>query len=744
MAEVIADLLIAPPGHELLELAAGAGGNPILLVELMTGLREEQTISVSGGLAHLASERLPQRLQGLVTRRLERLSSQARQLVETAAVLGQSFSPEDVAEALGRTPATLLPALDEAMDAQVLVVGSDSLRFRHDLVRKAVVEGLPPPVRQALHHQIGGLLLERGGSAVGAATHLLLGGQHGDTRTLAELDQAVNELLADAPGTAADIAVRAMELTDDDSPQHFTRTLTAAHAMTEAGQLTGATDLITRALAQPLPPPAVAQLRCALSAILLLAGQMADAVIEAEAALAEPTLPDGTRDEALATLLYALAGQQDGDCAIRQAESILAGTERRGDAVMVSALVVLSVAQWDRGRLIDGLRLARKAVQLANEGSRAARRTHPKLALASMLLDIRRLSEAETVLQAAREEAKKLGHTAWAIGPAILGARLELACHRLTDAVTRAEAGLAAADTLGTHLFTSMGMAVLGTAALRRGDLQTAAACVETDRALLPDYAATHGQMRCQVVAAQVAEALGQPRRAMALIAGLYPVLDQRRSLLVVEPTVAAWLVRLALSVDDRRRAETVVAAADRLAADNSDFPLFLAAAAHARGLLDQDVSALAVAVAHAGDDYAQASAREDLGAALALNGERDGAIRSLDDALAGYEAMGAVRDAARARRRLRRLGVRHRHWARGEGTALGWEGLTATQRLVARLVAQGLTNRQVADQMFISVHTVAFHLRQIFRKLDINSRVDLTRLTVEEAYLHPGPPGRG
>ncbi|MEU7897338.1 hypothetical protein AB0B45_31290 [Nonomuraea sp. NPDC049152] len=249
----------------------------------MAGLREEQAISVSGGLAHLASERLPQRLQGLVTRRLERLSSQARQLVETAAVLGQSFSPEDVAEALGRTPATLLPALGEAMDAQVLVVGSDSLRFRHDLVRKAVVEGLPPPVRQALHHQIGGLLLERGGSAVGAATHLLLGGQHGDTRTLAGLDQAVNELLADAPGTAADIAVRAMELTDDDSPQHFTRTLTAAHAMTEAGQLTGTTDLITRALAQPLPPPAVAQLRCALSAILLLAGQMADAVIEAEA-----------------------------------------------------------------------------------------------------------------------------------------------------------------------------------------------------------------------------------------------------------------------------------------------------------------------------------------------------------------------------------------------------------------------------------------------------------------------------
>jgi DNA-binding CsgD family transcriptional regulator len=67
-------------------------------------------------------------------------------------------------------------------------------------------------------------------------------------------------------------------------------------------------------------------------------------------------------------------------------------------------------------------------------------------------------------------------------------------------------------------------------------------------------------------------------------------------------------------------------------------------------------------------------------------------------------------------------------------GRPRGWASLTDIEQATARLVAEGLTNQRIADQMFISTHTVAFHLRQVFRKLDISSRVDLARIALEHA----------
>jgi DNA-binding CsgD family transcriptional regulator len=63
------------------------------------------------------------------------------------------------------------------------------------------------------------------------------------------------------------------------------------------------------------------------------------------------------------------------------------------------------------------------------------------------------------------------------------------------------------------------------------------------------------------------------------------------------------------------------------------------------------------------------------------------------------------------------------------ERTTFGWNSLTERERTVAGLVAQGLTNRELAAELFVSRHTIDAHLRQIFRKLNIASRVDLTRL---------------
>jgi DNA-binding CsgD family transcriptional regulator len=63
-----------------------------------------------------------------------------------------------------------------------------------------------------------------------------------------------------------------------------------------------------------------------------------------------------------------------------------------------------------------------------------------------------------------------------------------------------------------------------------------------------------------------------------------------------------------------------------------------------------------------------------------------------------------------------------------------GWPSLTDTERTVAQLVAEAMTNASIAERMYLSRHTIDFHLRQIFRKLNIRSRVELARMALEHA----------
>jgi DNA-binding CsgD family transcriptional regulator len=199
-----------------------------------------------------------------------------------------------------------------------------------------------------------------------------------------------------------------------------------------------------------------------------------------------------------------------------------------------------------------------------------------------------------------------------------------------------------------------------------------------------------------------------------------------------LEPNLAAWQTRISLAAGDRPLAEAVVDTVERLTQSNPEFFALANAAAHARGILNNDAASLRYASARFVDPWARASAAEDLGVLLASGAaepDYQAAIDSLDQALEGYEKIGALRDAARVRARLRRFGVRRRHWKQSARPVTGWDSLTDTERSVAALVAQGLTNQQVAAQMFISPHTVKFHLRQVFRKLDIGSRVELANI---------------
>jgi DNA-binding CsgD family transcriptional regulator len=192
-------------------------------------------------------------------------------------------------------------------------------------------------------------------------------------------------------------------------------------------------------------------------------------------------------------------------------------------------------------------------------------------------------------------------------------------------------------------------------------------------------------------------------------------------------------LVRIALVAGSRDTAEQVVACSRYLAAINPGSAPLVAAAAHTRGLLDRDAGALVAAADGHRHPLAGAAAAEDAGSVLAGQGAgaRATAREQLGRALAVFEEAGAEHDAGRVRARLRDLGLRPCHWSRADRPVEGWASLTSTEHRVALIVAEGLTNAEVAARLFISRHTVDSHLRQIFRKLGIRSRVELTRMAV-------------
>ncbi|MER5361402.1 helix-turn-helix transcriptional regulator [Streptomyces sp. NPDC002785] len=82
------------------------------------------------------------------------------------------------------------------------------------------------------------------------------------------------------------------------------------------------------------------------------------------------------------------------------------------------------------------------------------------------------------------------------------------------------------------------------------------------------------------------------------------------------------------------------------------------------------------------------------------------------------------------------------RRTAAGPRPIEGWAALTASEAKVARLVAAGHTDRSAAAALVVSPHTVNTHLASIFRKLPVNSRVELTRLVPAEADVEPADAG--
>jgi DNA-binding CsgD family transcriptional regulator len=195
---------------------------------------------------------------------------------------------------------------------------------------------------------------------------------------------------------------------------------------------------------------------------------------------------------------------------------------------------------------------------------------------------------------------------------------------------------------------------------------------------------------------------------------------------------LAPELVRIALAAAAPGRASVVVAAAQRYAERNPSVASLGAQSLHASGMLHNDVAQLREALARYQSSprmLARPIAADDLADALLEGEQADEAISLLRQAGAEFTALGARRDADRVRAKLRTLGVRTRTSTAAASPPTGWDALTPAEQGVARLAAEALTNRQIADRLFLSPHTVTTHLRHVFAKLAIRSRVELVRL---------------
>jgi ATP/maltotriose-dependent transcriptional regulator MalT len=348
--------------------------------------------------------------------------------------------------------------------------------------------------------------------------------------------------------------------------------------------------------------------------------------------------------------------------------------------------------------------------------------------------------EATALCAAVRQAAEKLGG-AWP-EPLWYGCRAELlaAGGRLEDARVEAEAALRLAERSAPR-DSVPARVVLARISIHQGDLATASEQLRwCERLVAGDPSADEAGLNWAL--AQFHAASGRPAMMVQTLINVEGQVTTDPMLFAEAPTAAATLVRLAGQVGLGAEAEQAVEVARRITECNPAVQSLAAGAEHAKGVLRDDAEALQRAAEFyrlAARPLAAGSALED--AARVEQGTRNKKTRAvwlLESARDLYRDCGAERDMARVQKKLRRLGVRNVRGLTADRPKSGWESLTRAELRVVRAIVDGRTNREAAGILFLSPHTVDSHLRRVFSKLDINSRVELTKHFVAHEAFSP------
>ena len=655
---------------------ASTGGNPFLLEALATALRD--------------GDQKAEPIAQAVLRRIGPEGPEAGRLTRALAVLGGPAPLRQAAALAGLDLPAAARLADRLRAADVLAPGS-VLEFAHPIVRTAVYESIPPGERALAHAEAARLLERDGAHAERLALHLLRSEPGADPRVAALLRAAAAAATGRGdPGAAAACLRRAL----DEPPP--------------AADRPGLLLELGIALARERSPAAVPALREAVElagpdAALLAARVLGIWAYHAEAAAICRNALSGPVPDDLADSLQAELFQN----AVISAETV-------AEAVTLPRRTGRSAAWGVNDALLaatsaDGGAITLPALDRISPDSMGA------VYALLVLIWTGELEVAGRICDTVLADARRRGSMSMVAHASCLHSMIMRRLGRLEEAADAARLAL------DFKLATSPPLAVAWAAALgvdaltRLGRLDEADAMAGVAAGREPPegwiHTLTFRQARGALRVAQ-----HRPDEALAdlLAAG-----EGWQALGVTNPAVASWRTAAvaayrALGQHD----EAAALAAEQLAlARKAGRPLTLGIALRVHGDLAEAIGVLEASPAR----YELALALADHGASLRRSGQRTQAREPLLRALDLAERTGAAGLAAEVKRELLAAGARPRRAA-----LTGPDALTAGERRVAALAADGASNRQIAEHLFVTQATVETHLRHAFRKLNITSRADL------------------
>jgi tetratricopeptide (TPR) repeat protein len=665
VASLVAALAGGQPDAILLQLADGAAGNPLYITELVTALTRSSKITITTtGVATLTAGSVPDSLSAAIADRLGFVTEPTREMLRAAALLGVDFAVTELAIILDRSVADLLQGLHEACTAGILAESGSSLRFRHPLIRAALYDEMPAPVRSAWHRDAGRALAAAGAPAGRVARQMLpaVAGPAGtpelmDERMLSWLAGAADLLVGQAPQVAADLLRKAVERSQPGQARQSWLASRLADALYRTGDRPAAEQVANRALQHATDPDLLVDLHWTLAQCRMRAGQSAESLATLDRALASSGI--STRHRARLLVLAARTHENLGEAetAGRVAARALETAAQADDSwAMGWGLHVLTLVTTMRGHLTDALPLFDRAL--------AVTESDPALTDLRLLLQINQaitlgcLDQYEQAFAAAGQ-ARDLADR---VGTAIRLAQAHYALGQLLFETGQWDEALAELETVP-------------------GDLkEPGAACSELGIAAVIGFHRGQSDTARQHLAAAEphAERIGnRPISQLALARSLD--CEQADALAEALATLTAGFaggtedlgeiehllpdaVRLATQIGDLHTARTLAGYATTLAAE-SEVPHRQANSLYCRGLLDHDASCLLAAAVRyndAGRPLLKAMALEAAAVHFADADDRDQARDAFTAAAEVYTALGAASDLTRIRAKFRAHAIRH------------------------------------------------------------------------------------